>query len=190
MAVSLPSRSELVNDMITAATIEQVRSLVGEVCDPELPPVTLADLGILRSVEAQDDTIVVTLTPTYSGCPAVEFIEDEVRRTVHAAGHDSVRIERAFSPPWSTEWITAEGRRKLSEAGIAPPRREADIAPAPVAGSGPVAVVLGRTNKPPVPCPRCGSTNTGEVSRFGSTACKSLHRCHACSEPFDHFKEI
>lgn len=175
--------------MITVSTpglsLEQLRTIAGDVHDPELPPLTLLDLGILRSVERVDGTVVVTVTPTYSGCPAVEFIEDEIRRALQAAGCDDVRIERALSPTWTSDWITADGRRKLTEAGIAPPRSLADAAP-----ESSVPVVLGRPARPPLQCPRCGSVDTAQISAFGSTACKALHRCNECSEPFDHFKEI
>ncbi len=162
-------------------SLSELRALAGEVCDPELPPLTLSDLGILRSVERRGDTVVVTVTPTYSGCPAVEYIEAELEAVLTGAGCEDVRIERALSPTWTTEWITAEGRRKLIELGIAPPQ--------PVTG-GPVPVSLGRRPTAAVPCPRCGGTNTVEISRFGSTACKALHRCDDCREPFDHFKGI
>lgn len=162
-------------------TVDQLEALVGGLCDPELPPLTLADLGILRSVERIDDTVVVTVTPTYSGCPAVEYIEDEIRRVLDYAGCEKTRIVRALSPAWTTDWITDEGRRKLAEAGIAPPRPVAD---------GPVPVALGRRPAAPLACPRCGSTDTSLITPFGSTACKALHRCDHCSEPFDHFKEI
>ena len=182
VALPLPSRSDLVTAMgATVLSVERLRSLVGEIFDPELPPLTLADFGILRSVQSQGDTVVVTVTPTYSGCPAVEFIEEEIRTVLGAAGCKEFRVERCLSPAWTSDWITADGHRKLVQAGIAPPRPVAD---------GPVPVVLGRIAQSPVPCPRCGSTETVEISPFGSTACKALHRCEACAEPFDHFKAI
>ncbi len=162
-----------------APDVQRLRTAVQAVCDPELPPLTLVDLGILRSVVADaDGTVVVTVTPTYSGCPAVEYIEDEIERVLLANDCDRFRVERSFTPAWTTDWITEDGRRKLIEIGIAPPGPS----------TGPVPVTLGR--RPAVPCPRCGSTETEEVSRFGSTACKALHRCLACAEPFDHFKAI
>ena len=168
--------------MIAATpNLDEIRSLAGSVCDPELPPLTLADLGILRSVErAGDGTIVVTLTPTYSGCPAVEFIENEVRQAIENAGCPDVRVERTFSPTWSTDWIAKEGHEKLRSIGIAPPRPLSAVTP----------VMLGRGPKPTPPCPHCASTDTTEITPFSSTACKALHRCNECSEPFDHFKEI
>ena len=166
--------------------VEELEAIAGGVFDPELPPLTLADLGILRSVEEVDGSVVVTVTPTYSGCPAVEFIEDEIRRELAHATTAEIQIVRAFSPTWTTDWITDEGRRKLTEAGIAPPRH---VLPQADSGNA-VSVALGRKPKDPVPCPRCSGTNTVEISHFGSTACKSLQRCDDCSEPFDHFKEI
>lgn len=167
-------------------TLEELEQVAGGVHDPELPPLTLADLGILRSVEKVDDTVIVTVTPTYSGCPAVEYIEDQLRTELAHAGCDDVQIVRSFTPTWTTDWITDQGRRKLAEAGIAPPR----ALPVSPADGTPVTVLVGRTRSEPVACPRCNGTNTTEVSRFGSTACKSLHRCEDCREPFDHFKEI
>jgi ring-1,2-phenylacetyl-CoA epoxidase subunit PaaD len=162
-----------------APDIEHLRAAVEAVCDPELPPLTLVDLGILRSVEVDDDdTVVVSVTPTYSGCPAVEYIEDEIARVLRANDCDRFRVERSFSPAWTTDWITDDGRRKLIEIGIAPPGPS----------TGAVPVRFGR--RPAIPCPRCGSTNTEEISRFGSTACKALHRCRSCAEPFDSFKAI
>ncbi len=175
---------------VVGPALDELRQVVGAVCDPELPPLTLVDLGILRSVTVDGDgTVVVTVTPTYSGCPAVEYIEAEIGRALDASGCERFRVERSFSPPWTTDWITAEGRRKLTALGIAPP------GPAPRPGSGdptePAAtpVILGR-RRPTVACPRCGSHDTTELSRFGSTACKALHRCLACTEPFDHVKAI
>jgi ring-1,2-phenylacetyl-CoA epoxidase subunit PaaD len=169
---------------LDAADLERLREVVGSVCDPELPPLTLVDLGILRSVGRDEDgTVVVTVTPTYSGCPAVEYIEDEIARALEGEGCRRHRVERSFTPAWTTDWMTDEGRHKLSELGIAPP--------GPVGAGGPTPVTLGRrAAAPPVACPRCGSTDTEEVSRFGSTACKALYRCRACAEPFDHFKAI
>ena len=175
MALPLAPGGDLVTDL------DRLRDLVGEVCDPELPPLTLADLGILRSVERRDDTVVVTVTPTYSGCPAVEVIEDEIRAVLDAAGCVDAEIERSLTPAWSSDWITDEGRWKLSASGIAPPQ--------PVA-SGPVPVAIGRKQGRGVACPRCGSVDTVEVSPFGSTACKALHRCNTCAEPFDYFKDF
>lgn len=177
--------------MAVDVDVERFRAAVGAVCDPELPPLTLIDLGILRSVAVDPDgTVVVTVTPTYSGCPAVEYIEAEIARTLEAEGCERFRVERSFTPAWTTDWMTEAGRNKLAELGIAPPGRPPE---------GPVPVSLGRdtartpgrrTGRDTVTCPRCGSTETVEISRFGSTACKALHRCRSCAEPFDHFKAI
>jgi ring-1,2-phenylacetyl-CoA epoxidase subunit PaaD len=149
--------------------------------DPELPMVTIGDLGILRAVDAEGDGVVVTITPTYSGCPAMREISADVARRLRAAGHPHVQVRTTLSPPWSTDWITAEGARKLTEAGIA--------APAPTRrSSGPVPLTL--TPPPAVRCPLCGSLDTGRDAAFGSTACKSLHRCRACAEPFEAVKPL
>ena len=164
---------------MTDLALAELHALAASVCDPELPPLTIDDLGILRSVERIGSTVVVTLTPTYSGCPAVEYIEDMVRTELETAGCRDVEIVRSFNPTWTTDWISDEGRRKMVEAGIAPPGH-----------TGSVNVSLGRRTPTAVPCPRCGSGDTELVSAFGSTACKALHRCRSCTEPFDHFKAI
>ena len=151
--------------------------------DPELPVLTLADLGVLREVSVEDGCVVVTITPTYSGCPAIDEMGADLRRSLLNAGYAAVEVRLSLSPAWTTDWISSEGRAKLAAAGIAPPSR---IGPS-VAGPVPLNLV------PPsrqVACPQCGSLNTTEVSRFGSTACKALRRCNACSEPFEHVKEI
>ena len=136
--------------------------VLGEVLDPEVPVVSVVELGIVRSVT---DAAVV-ITPTYTGCPATQAIERDIRAALDAAGYRHVIIETILSPAWTTDWITAEGRSKLHAYGIAPPvPRGAAVA-----------------------CPQCGSTDTAEISRFGSTACKALWRCSACLEPFDLFK--
>ena len=154
--------------------------------DPELPPLTIADLGILRSVEHEGDTVVATITPTYSGCPALREIGVDLRRRLAAAGFARVEVRTRLAPPWSSDWITAEGRRKLAEAGIAAPRGHA----AGEAGrGGPVPLTL-RPVRPGVACPRCGSARTVRTSAFGATACKALYRCEECREPFEYVKEI
>lgn len=145
------------------------------VVDPEVPAVTVADLGILRSVTLENGVAVAKVTPTYSGCPAVLAIEFAVEAALRDAGFEP-RIERVISPAWTTDWITAEGREKLRAYGIAPP----------VDGSGKAALFGDVT----VPCPQCASTQTTRVSEFGSTACKALYQCDACREPFDYFKCI
>ena len=167
--------------MSTRAAPDAVRELVGRVVDPEIPVLTIEDLGILRDVAVDDaGRVEVTITPTYSGCPALDAIRDDVTRTLRAHGHDEVRVRTVLAPAWTTDWMSQAARDRLAADGIAPPgpRRP-----------GPVLVQL--TAAPgPAACPRCGSTDTREVSRFGSTACKSHHTCRACLEPFDHFKAL
>ncbi|TWP47816.1 phenylacetate-CoA oxygenase subunit PaaJ [Lentzea tibetensis] len=158
--------------------------IASRVRDPELPVLTLADLGVLRSVsESSDGSVVVTITPTYTGCPALDEMGADLRRSLVAAGYSSVEVRTALSPAWTTDWITDEGRRKLQEAGIAPPSK---LGPQAV---GPVPLNLTPPSRR-VLCPRCSSPRTEEVSRFGSTACKALRRCADCLEPFEHVKEI
>src|SRR5579875_1998805 len=152
--------------MVTAQAIAE------SVLDPELPQLTLGDLGIVRDVSVVDGTVVVSITPTYSGCPALQAIRDELRNQLGAAGFHDIEIRTVLRPAWSTDWITPAGREKLAAAGIAPPRR------------GPVALRLS------VRCPNCGSPDTEEISRFAGTACKALRRCRACREPFEHVKEF
>ncbi|MGW5021327.1 1,2-phenylacetyl-CoA epoxidase subunit PaaD [Streptomyces sp. NRRL S-1868] len=166
-----------------------LRELAGSVPDPELPVVTLAELGVLRSVsEPEPGRVEVELTPTYTGCPALETMAEDVERTLTAAGIQRVTVRTVFSPPWSTDDISEEGRRKLAEHGVAPPR--------PGTGrDGPVPVRLSPTRRADglteqIRCPHCGAAGTELLSRFSSTACTSLRRCLACREPFDHFKEV
>lgn len=163
--------------MVSPTRVRPAREVAATVPDPEIPVLTIEDLGILRDVEEHPDGHVrVTITPTYSGCPAMEAIRSDVTAALAGAGYDDVAVDLVLSPAWTTDWMSAEGRRKLEEYGIAPPvTREA---------GGPVPVALS------VRCPRCGSPDTRELSRFGSTACKSLWVCNACREPFDHVKTI
>jgi ring-1,2-phenylacetyl-CoA epoxidase subunit PaaD len=158
-----------------------VRELVAQVVDPEMPMLTLDDLGVIRSVEETADGVVVTITPTYSGCPALEVMRADIRAAL--AGHGRVEVRTVLSPAWSTDWISEAGRAKLAEAGIAPP----GSAPTRSTQGGPIPLLL---TAPRVRCPRCGSPATDELSRFGPTACTSLRRCTACAEPFEHMKEI
>jgi ring-1,2-phenylacetyl-CoA epoxidase subunit PaaD len=153
--------------------------------DPELPQLTIADLGILRSVEETGDGVAVTITPTYSGCPAMCEIGADVRQRLTAAGFVRVTVRTQLAPAWSSDWITADGRRKLAAAGIAPPVQ----ARAPQTRAGPVPVTLDRRPDGPR-CPRCGSADTRLTAQFGATACKSLHRCAACGEPFEAVKPL
>ncbi len=151
------------------------------VLDPEVPALSLVDLGIVREVQAQDEGLQVVLTPTYSGCPATEVIEQSVVDALAEVGLGPVRVVTRRAPAWTTDWISEDGRRKLREYGIAPP--------GPVQADAGVAVRIVRRTAA-VPCPRCGSASTERLSAFGSTACKALYRCIACREPFEHFKPI
>ncbi|WP_215451899.1 1,2-phenylacetyl-CoA epoxidase subunit PaaD [Streptomyces sp. ATCC 21386] len=170
--------------MVTALTDERrARRIAASVPDPELPMLTLADLGVLRGVETgEDGTVVVSLTPTYSGCPAMAEMRADVAARLAAAGY-AVRVRTVLDPPWTTDWITPSGRRTLAEHGIAPP------GPATRPSSGPVPLTLSPT-RPAVPCPLCGSADTQETSRFGATSCKALWRCSVWREPFEYVKEI
>ena len=152
------------------------------VLDPEVPALSLPDLGIVREVAAAGEGLEVVLTPTYSGCPATEVIERSVVDALDAAGLGPVRITLRRAPAWTTDWISAAGREKLRAYGIAPP------GPVDPDAGVPVRVVPRRAAA--VPCPRCGSTATERLSAFGATACKALYRCLACREPFEHFKPI
>lgn len=151
--------------MSTTAT--DLRPIVARVVDPEIPVLTIEDLGILKSVETEDDTVVVTITPTYSGCPAMRQIEDDIASALLRAGVDSYEVRVTHNPPWTTDWMTDEGRRKLAEFGIAPPTAPAEVL-----------------------CPKCESESPRMVARFGSTACKALMVCSSCGEPFDYFKQF
>ncbi|WP_328828112.1 1,2-phenylacetyl-CoA epoxidase subunit PaaD [Nocardioides acrostichi] len=153
------------------------------VVDPELPMLTLRDLGVLREVQVSDDgAVVASITPTYSGCPAMATMRDDLVRTLRAAGFADVSVRVVLEPPWTTDQITAEGRAALADAGISAP----GTAPR---HEGPVALNLGPIRRA-VRCPRCGSGDVRLVSEFGSTACKAQYSCRACWEPFDHVKEI
>jgi ring-1,2-phenylacetyl-CoA epoxidase subunit PaaD len=159
-----------------AAPAKPVADAVAAVVDPELPMLTIADLGILRDIELTDDgRLHVTITPTYSGCPALEAIRRDIVEVCARHGWPDVIVHTAIAPAWSTDWISEEGRRKLQEHGIAPP------GPRP---GGQVLIALS------VRCPQCGSADTQEVSRFGSTPCQALWVCNGCLEPFSHVKAI
>jgi ring-1,2-phenylacetyl-CoA epoxidase subunit PaaD len=167
--------------VVTARKLDAAREAAAAVPDPELPMMTLADLGILRDVMAEGDAVVVTITPTYSGCPAMPEIAHDLRVQLGRAGFADVTVRTALAPPWTSDWITAEGRRKLHDAGIAPP------GPAP---AGPIPLTLGPARRHPVSCPRCGSADTTQTAAFSGTACKALYRCEACSEPFEYVKDV
>jgi ring-1,2-phenylacetyl-CoA epoxidase subunit PaaD len=171
--------------MVGTASRERAWEVAASVPDPELPTLTIEDLGILRNVDftpsgvpPEGGLVVVAISPTYSGCPAMYEIAADVTARLNRAGFANVTVQTQLSPPWTTDWITPAGRCKLAAAGIAPP-----------SASGPVPVPLGR--RPPSPaCPRCGSTETTLTAQFSSTACKSLHRCDACGEPFEAVKPL
>ena len=150
--------------------IKDIRTVLDAVCDPEIPVLTIADLGILRDVRIADGEVTVVITPTYSGCPAMRAIEADIKATLVGAGWAAITIETQLSPAWTTEWLSPAGREKLHATGIAPPIQASQ--------DGSVA------------CPQCGSRHTELISQFGSTACKALHRCLDCLEPFDYFKCI
>lgn len=159
-------------------------SIAAGVPDPELPMVTVADLGILRDVREDGDTVTVVITPTYSGCPAIREISHDLRRRLQQAGYRNVTVRTELAPAWTSDWITPEGRRKLAGAGIAPPERRA---PRPAADPVPLTLTAGPRT---IACPRCGSADTRETSAFSGTACKALYQCRSCLEPFEHVKEI
>jgi ring-1,2-phenylacetyl-CoA epoxidase subunit PaaD len=155
-------------------------NIAAGVPDPELPLLTVGELGILRAVTVEDGVVVATITPTYSGCPALREIAQDVRRRLERAGYAPVTVRQQIAPPWTTEWITEAGRRKLTAAGIAPPQ------PVP---AGPIRLNLG-VRPEPVPCPQCGSRDTTRTAAFSGTACKALYRCDSCREPFEYVKPI
>lgn len=160
--------------MVTPSSTEaeQVRALLGQVTDPELPALTIEDLGILREVVVDGDAVRVRITPTYSGCPAVDTIRTDITAVLAAHGWDDVTVELALAPAWTTAWMSERARAKLAADGIAPPR------------GGPVELLLSGLT-----CPQCGSRDTEQLSRFAATACRSRWRCRTCREPFDHFKD-
>ncbi len=161
----------------------RARQVARSVPDPELPMLTLADLGILRDVTVTGAHVVVSVTPTYSGCPAIPEIRADLVSRLAAAGFADVEVRTVLNPPWTSDLISVEGRRKLAEAGIAPPGS------VPAASRGPVPLTLFAPG-PPIECPACGSDDTQRTAAFSGTACKDLYRCRACTEPFEHIKEI
>jgi ring-1,2-phenylacetyl-CoA epoxidase subunit PaaD len=158
---------------------EEVLTILDEVKDPEVPVLSVVELGIVRGVSVDDDRVTVTVTPTYSGCPAMAVIERDIASALRARGVARVEIETAYSPAWTTDWIPAAAREKLRAYGIAPP--------GPADHDAPVAI--GR-RRAPVRCPFCGSAETELHSEFGSTACKAIHVCRSCNQPFEEFKAI
>ena len=163
-----------------ALDVTRARRVAEQVRDPELPVLTLADLGVLRDVSVAQDTVVVTVSPTWSGCPATATIRSDLRLALAAAGFDRVEVHTVLDPAWTPQQITPNGRRLLREHGVAPPTGAVD---------GPVDVVLGR-RPAGATCPRCGSERTRETSRFGSAPCLSMHVCRECAEPFEKVKDL
>ena len=161
---------------------ERAWEVLGGVLDPEVPALSVRDLGIVRDVIDHGDELEVVLTPTYSGCPATEVIEASVLSAIHAEGLGPARATLRRAPAWTTDWISEEGRRKLRDYGIAPP------GPALPEGGVPIRLVGRRSQA--IACPRCGSLHTEQLAAFGSTACKAMYRCLTCREPFEHFKPI
>jgi ring-1,2-phenylacetyl-CoA epoxidase subunit PaaD len=171
----------VVNATLQATRVERAWTALDAVPDPEVPAISVRDLGIVREVLDHGASMEIVLTPTYSGCPATEVIERSVCEAIDAAGLGPARVTMRRAPAWTTDWISEDGRRKLRDYGIAPPGPTAD-------GSAPIRIVGRRAEA--VACPRCGSAHTERLSAFGSTACKALYRCIACREPFEHFKPI
>jgi ring-1,2-phenylacetyl-CoA epoxidase subunit PaaD len=159
------------------ADVKDLWDLLDAVKDPEVPVLSIWDLGILRNISREDGRIIVTITPTYSGCPAMDNISTDVTKALNEAGYDDVIVKMSLSPAWSSEWMSPEGRKKLRNYGIAPPE-DADLDDD------------GLTPDAHAQCPHCSSRNTRRVSEFGSTACKALFQCNDCNEPFDYFKKI
>jgi len=157
-------------------------AVAAEVTDPEMPMLTLEDLGVLRSVEEHDGLVEVAITPTYSGCPAMATMRDDLVHRLRDAGFADVRVRVELTPAWSSDWITERGRAALVDHGISPP----GSAPR---SEGPIALTLSPTRRA-IGCPRCGSSAVELTSEFGATACKALYRCTGCGEPFEHVKEI
>ena len=151
----------------------QLFELLSSVVDPEIPVLTLQDLGVLRDISVVDGEVKVTITPTYAGCPAMETMRADIESTLAAAGYEQVTVEQNLSPAWSTDWMSESGRKKLRAYGIAPP----------------VSTACGQSSGQ-IECPQCNSTGVKLISEFGSTACKALYQCQECREPFDYFKCI
>lgn len=163
---------------VTDYTEEQIFQELSNVTDPEIPVLTVTDMGIVRKVEKFEEIVRVTITPTYSGCPAMQRIESDIKEHLEKLGFKKVEVVTVLSPAWTTDWLTVEGRKKLEEYGIAPPAEKTTDKSALTGG------------KKTVRCPQCKSENTKMISQFGSTACKALYQCQDCKEPFDYFKCI
>ncbi len=154
---------------------KEIWSLLEEVSDPEIPVLSIVDLGVVRTVNLKEDGVVIEITSTYSGCPATDVFIQDIERKLQENGLDEVEVKMKYSPAWTTDWLSENGRKKLKEYGIAPPENEPDKS---LLFAKPFVV----------PCPKCNSKKTKMISQFGSTACKSLYQCDECHEPFDYFK--
>ncbi|WP_052592028.1 1,2-phenylacetyl-CoA epoxidase subunit PaaD [Aureispira sp. CCB-QB1] len=161
---------------MTKKETQEVWTLLEQVSDPEIPVLTVIDMGVIRDVRAQEGQIEIVITPTYSGCPAMDMIEVEIRSVLQENGYDNVAVKMVLSPAWTTDWMSESGKKKLKEYGIAPPEGTTIDK----------SVLFGEAKK--IECPRCHSRNTEMLSQFGSTACKALYQCSDCKEPFDYFK--
>ena len=169
---------------------DELRRVLEQVVDPEIPVLTIADLGVLRDVTVEGEHVVVTVTPTYSGCPAMDEIRADVRAALQSAGVTDVEVRTVLAPAWTTAWMTEQGREKLAAFGIAPPTgRHLAAGPVDLVLGRPLAVLPDAVLPDAVRCPQCGSGDTEELTRFASTSCKALWRCRSCREPFDHFKD-
>jgi ring-1,2-phenylacetyl-CoA epoxidase subunit PaaD len=178
----------VVTALVHSTDVALARAVASTVVDPELPMLTLADLGVLRDVEVDEGRVVVSITPTYTGCPAMATMRDDLVRTLQEQGFADVEVRVALHPAWTTDWITPVGKAALAAAGISPP---GPVSAGSTTGNsaGPVTIRLAPTRRA-LSCPQCASTDVALVSEFGSTACKALYRCRSCLEPFDHVKEI
>ncbi len=160
-------------------TVEDIYSLLSEIPDPEIPVISIVELGVIREVKMENQkSVEVSITPTYSGCPAMKQMEDDVRKKLQEAGYEKISIKMVYSPAWTTDWLSDEAKRKLQEYGIAPPEQS----------TGDKSFITGQPKS--VTCPRCKSKNSIMISQFGSTACKALYKCNECLETFDYFKCI
>jgi ring-1,2-phenylacetyl-CoA epoxidase subunit PaaD len=162
------------------ASLRRARIAAAQVTDPEMPMLTLEDLGVLKSVEIEDGVVAATITPTYLGCPALVTMRDDLVQQLNQAGFEQVEVRTVLDPPWSSDWISERGRQALRDHGLSPPG---------AASGRPLLIALGPTRRN-LACPRCGSARVHLTSEFGATACKALYRCEDCLEPFEHMKEI
>lgn len=160
-----------------AASVDKVKNILTEVMDPEVPVLSVIDLGIVRDVKFNDDELEIIITPTYSGCPAMDVIAQNIRMTLFSFGYKNIKITQTLSPAWTTDWMSEEGKQKLKEYGIAPPNPKQQVCDQQLFAAAEA-----------VQCPHCNSHHTHRISEFGSTACKALYQCDDCKEPFDYFK--